>query len=119
MAFDGAVTYLLCRVYCERSINRRFPGDGDVYSAVRRHLFAALFLRRSAAGCHESLRAAVDAATKEEDKRYIRRNWVATAADWANFARCGHPLLQQMRSTNMVEAWHRALKHRFKAAMRQ
>ena len=44
---------------------------------------------------------------------------MVTTADWTNFTRYGHPLSLQMRPSNTLEVWPRALKHRLKFTMRQ
>lgn len=77
---------------------------------------AALYNRRTKIGCHESVEQAIKAAPPNK-KAYIQKEWLKTAADWANYARCHSALLLQVTDTNAVESWHSVLKLNCKAAM--
>ena len=114
-AFGDArdVTHLLCRVHVRRTLDRRWSPASKNHDTqqIRRHLKAALYARRTAEGCEESLCAA-RRHVKEEDRAYFDRNWWDTRAQWAHFARNLHSILLQVFSTNAVETWHSVLKAR-------
>lgn len=77
---------------------------------------AALYNRLTKTGCNESIELAIKAAPPNK-KAYIKKEWLKTAADWANYARCHSALLLQVTDTNAVESWHSVLKLNCKAAM--
>ena len=77
---------------------------------------AALYNRRTKTGYNESIEQAIKAALPNK-KAYIRKEWLKTAADWANYALCHSALLLQITDTNAVESWHSVLKLNCKAAM--
>jgi len=113
LAFQGLlasqleVTHLLCRVHSMRTLDRKLARGID--KEAKRHLVAALCNRKTSIGCDESINAAINAAPQDQ-KEYINKEWKATKAQWANYARMHSTLLLQVLTTNPVEAWHRALK---------
>lgn len=89
---ETEVTHLLCRVHSRRTIDKNLAGDNCKES--RKHLMAALYNRWTKIGCHESVEQAIKAAPPN-NKAYIQKEWLKTAADWANYARCHSALLLQ------------------------
>jgi len=71
--------------------------SGEQLRLVNEHLKAALFSRRIEVGYDESIQAALDSISdsikitrrkKQWDlKKYIREEWQAIKASWANYAR--------------------------------
>lgn len=94
LAGETEVDHLLCRVHCERTINRNLAGNKN--KACRNHLFAALCTRRTIPGCKESVLKSMETAPDEETRKYIRNNWYPTQAQWGNAYREHSPLLMQV-----------------------
>jgi hypothetical protein len=90
---EQEVTYLLCRVHSERTLNRKLPGK--VHKAALNHLIAAFKFRQTKAGCEESIEHAIKAAP-EKSRDYIRKEWFETRDAWANYARTHSCLLLQV-----------------------
>ena len=109
------VTHLLCKIHSRRTLMKKLPGKPNKKAVD--HVFAALYNRRTKAGCEESVQAAITSCPTEVGKRYLENEWLKTMPDWANYTRCHSTLLLQVPSTNVVESWHNALKHGVKAAM--
>ena len=95
-AFPGLIkgepeaTHLLCRVHSKRTLERNLKQKDKITMG---HLMAALKYCRTSMGCDNSLKSAVRAATTEKTKDYIRKEWMATNALWANYPRAHSPLL--------------------------
>jgi hypothetical protein len=109
---DGEVEvdHLLCMVHSERTLKRNFAGPK--YKKSLHHMIAALKYRRTKGGCMDSLQQALDALPEGdiEKERYINKEWVQTASQWANYAREHSTLLMQVKTTNSVESWHSVIK---------
>ena len=58
-------------------------------------MLAALCVRRSEAGCMESIEEALEVAN-EIDKAYIKNNWMNCTQLWARYVRDSVPLLAQV-----------------------
>lgn len=120
-AFGGLLTgemevdHLLCKVHSRRTIDRKLKGPQ--YQQIRNHLYAALYNRKTRPGCEESMQAAIQAASTDAMRKYLKKEWETTMNQWANYARCHSALLLQVSSTNIVESWHSALKRDVKLAM--
>ena len=78
------VTHLLCRTHSERTLNRKLVGPNC--KNAKKHLYDALYFRKTELGCDDSLKKAL-AAAPEEKRQYIDREWVQTKSKWANYAR--------------------------------
>jgi len=114
----GEVEHLLCQWHCKQTLNRQL--HGDVLTPANRHLQAALWSRRTEAGCDESIQAALDSipdgtTIKKKNKpwdpkRYIREEWQATKRRWGNYRRMQEQILMQVRTTGGNEGWHNQLK---------
>jgi hypothetical protein len=111
---EQEVTHLLCKVHSQRTIDKKLKGPA--FTTTRKHLAAALYHRRTRAGCEESIQAALRAVPRSR-YNYLEKGWWKTRADWANYARCHSSLLLQVPSTNSVESWHSSLKYGVKASM--
>lgn len=112
---EMGVTHLLCSVHSDRALQENLAGPACKTAA--KHLRAALYNRKTRAGCEESVAAVLGAAPKDK-KRYIEKEWLATMADWGHYARCHSAFLLQVPSTNVVESWHASIKHSVKSEMR-
>jgi hypothetical protein len=60
--------------------------------------------------CRELCGLAMGTAKDEETQKYIQTHWLETAEKWGMFARRHSPLLLQVVSTNVCEAWRQKLK---------
>ena len=101
------VTHLLCRTHSERTLNRKLVGPNC--KNAKKHLYDALYFRKTELGCDDSLKKAL-AAAPEEKRQYIDREWVQTKSKWANYARQHSCILLQCMTTNAVESWHASIK---------
>ena len=115
-AGEQEVTHLLCTKHSDATIVKKFPGPALL--PVARALRSALHQRRTRMGCEQSLAEALSAAPSKELRAYIQKEWVETAASWANYARTHSPLLLQVPTTNPLERFHSALKYGVKAAIK-
>jgi hypothetical protein len=99
---DGTqpVQHLLCTTHSERTLNRRFCGEGKV--KVRRCMFNALRTRRTMAGCRESVNHAIEACTSQKDKEYLRKEWLSNPEQWAMAARQHSCILLQVRLPSYI-----------------
>lgn len=104
---DNSVEHFLCRTHSERTLTRNLAGVQC--KEAKSHLYAALYLRHTEAGCEESILAAI-AAASENKKAYIRQEWWSTRTKWAYYARQHSCMLLQVMTTNAVESWHHLLK---------
>jgi hypothetical protein len=109
------VTHLLCTVHSERTLQRHFGSEAK--RPILKHLTTALYIRKTKAGCHDSIDAAIKACSQSKDKDYIEKEWRKTAPSWAMYARQHSSLLLQVRTTNPIESWHHSLKHAVKKDM--
>lgn len=113
LAFQGLivgemeVSHFLCRKHSERTLNRTLAGDKC--KKARKHLYDALYFRKTEPGCEDSISKALIAAPKEK-RDYIEREWLQTRAQWANYARQHSCILLQCMTTNVVESWHSSIK---------
>jgi MULE transposase domain len=115
---EGEVTHLLCRWHCKETLNRQLKGQE--LKEANKHLMAALFDRRSVAGCDESIQAALDSVPDDlvlkrngkdwYPKKYIEREWKNTKEKWANAYRVHEYILMQIGTTGANESWHLVLK---------
>ena len=101
------VSHFLCRTHSERTLNRKLAGAAC--RTAKRHLYDALYFRKTKMGCDDSLKKAMRSAP-EEKRQYIEREWVMTKQKWANYARQHSCLLLQCMTTNAVESWHASIK---------
>jgi hypothetical protein len=93
IAGEQEVTHLLCTVHSERTLQRSLAGQE--YTEARKHLLVAMRVRRTHAGCEESIRAAIKASPKAK-RAYIEKEWLTTCSQWAMFARQHSSLLIQV-----------------------
>lgn len=101
------VSHFLCRTHSERTMNRTLAGDAC--KEARRHLYSALYYRKTSMGCEDSINSAIQAAPANK-KTYLKREWLNNEHLWANYARQHSCLLLQNMTTNAVESWHSSLK---------
>lgn len=101
------VSHYLCRTHSERTLNRKLAGD--TCKIAKKHLYDALYFRKTEPGCDDSLNKALKAAPMEK-RSYIQREWVLTKQKWANYARQHSCLLLQCMTTNAVESRHASIK---------
>jgi hypothetical protein len=99
IAGEQEVTHLLCTVHSERALKRNLAGQE--YEEARKHLVVAMRVRRTHAGCEESIQAAIKACPKAK-KSYIEKEWLATCSQWAMFARQHSSLLLQVSYCNLI-----------------
>ena len=114
----GKVEHLFCKWHSKQTLDRQL--HGDLLAQANEHLKAALFNRRTEAGCLESIQLALDSIPdgtmikrKGKDwnpKQYIQREWLATREHWANYNREKEYILMQIGTTGANEGWHNALK---------
>ena len=71
------------------------------YKQALEHLLTAMRIRRTRAGCEESIQAAIKACPKAK-RAYIEKEWFATCPQWAIFARQHSSLLIQVCSSNII-----------------
>ena len=113
LAFRGLIdgemkiTNFLCRTHFERTLNRKL--GGTACRIAKKHLYDALYFRKTKSKCDDSLKKTLAAASSEK-RQYIKREWVATKFQWANYARQHSCLLLQCMTTNAVESWHASIK---------
>jgi len=103
IAGEQEVTHILCTVHSERTMRRTLAGSR--YEEVRKHLLVAMRVRRTQAGCMESVRAAIKASPKEKTA-YIEKEWLATCSQWAMYARQHSSLLIQVGQENLTMYLH-------------
>ena len=96
---EPEVTHLLCRVHSMRTLERNLKKKEKI---AMNHILVALKYRRTSIGCDDSLNAAIRTAITEKTKNYIRKEWVANKALWANYPRAHSPLLLQVSITNFA-----------------
>ena len=107
LAFDTRVEHFLCRTHSERTLTRNLARAQC--KEAKSHLYAALYLRHTEAGCEESILAAI-AAAPEHKQAYIKQEWWSTRKKWAYYASQHSCMLLQVMTTNAVEAWHYSLR---------
>ena len=105
---EQEVDHFLCRKHSERTLKMRLAGPA--YAKACKHLYSALYFRKTRMGCEESIQAAIDAAPNQEKRDYIYKEWWKTRHQWAYYARQHSCLLLQVPTTNPVEGWHSSLK---------
>jgi hypothetical protein len=64
------VSHLLCTVHSERTLQRHFGGESK--RPILKHLTTALYIRKTKAGCHDSIDAAIKACSQSKDKDLIK-----------------------------------------------
>lgn len=72
---------------------------------ILKHLQTALYIRHTEASYHDSIDAAIHACRGDTKKNnYIRREWKATSAQWAMYARqhSSLPVLLQVRTNYII-----------------
>ena len=84
------VQCLLCAVHSHRTLVKKLGK-----SPALKHMISALRMRRSEAGCLESIEAA-QAVANEKDRAYIEDNWKNCTGLWARYPRDSVPLLAQV-----------------------
>jgi hypothetical protein len=57
-------------------------------------------------GCEQLVQEAINKLPLEQNKNYVRRNWVNNMEKWAMYSRQHSPLLLQMTSTSPLESHH-------------
>ena len=62
-------------------------------------MFTAMFVRKTRVGCRESVIAAIESLSSQEDKQYLRKEWLSNIDSWALCAR------NQVTTTNNLESW--------------
>lgn len=67
------VSHFLCRIHSERTLNRTLVGDKC--KEARRHLYSALYYRKTSMGCEDSINLAIQAASTHK-KAYLKREWL-------------------------------------------
>lgn len=101
------VSHFLCRKHSERTLDQKLAGPKC--KKAKKHLYDALYYRKTGPGCEDSIKKAIDAAPKDK-RNYIEQEWYQTRAQWANYA-CQHScLLLQCMTTNAVKSWHASIK---------
>ena len=101
------VSHYFCRTHSERTLNKRLDGEGC--KITKKHLYDALYFRKTEPGCDDSLKKTMTSASMKK-RQYIQREWVMTKQKWANYARQHSCLLLQCMTTNAVESWHASIK---------
>ena len=101
------VSHYLCRTHSERTLNKKLADD--TCKIAKKHLYDALYFRKTQPDCDDSLNKAIKSAPAEK-RPYIQREWVLTKQKWANYARQHSCLLLQCMTTNVIESWHASLK---------
>lgn len=104
---ETEVSHFLCRTHSERTLNRKLSGPACL--AAKKHLYDALYFRKTEMGCDDSIKQAMKAAPINK-RAYIEREWAATKKQWAGYARQHSCLLLQCMTTNAVESWHASIK---------
>jgi hypothetical protein len=61
-------------------------------------------------GCEQLIHDAIAKLPLEQNKNYVRRNWMRNTKKWAMWSRQHSPLLLQTTSTSPVESYHAVLK---------
>ncbi len=113
LAFSGSiegeleVSHFLFCIYSERAMNRTLAGDAC--AEARGHLYRALYYRKTAIRCEDSINSAINAAPLSK-RAYLKREWLNNKKLWANYARQHSYVLLQNMTTNAVESWHSSLK---------
>jgi len=92
-----------CKWHSKQTLDRNL--HDDILNAANERLKAALFNRRSEAGCLESINAALNSipdgtliSRKKklwDPKKYIQNEWLATRRAWANYNRVHEYILMQ------------------------
>ena len=101
------VSHFLCRTHSERTLNRKLAGPQC--KTAKKHLYDALYFRKTEPGCDDSIAKAMQAAPANK-REYIEREWMQTKSQWANYARQHSCMLLQCMTTNAVESWHASIK---------
>ncbi len=98
------ISHFLCRTHSEQTMNRTLAGDAC--AEARSHLYRALYYRKTAMGCEDSINSAINAAPPSK-RAYLQREWLYNKKLWATYARQHSCVLLQNMT---VESWHSSLK---------
>ena len=101
------ISNFLCRTHSERTLNRKL--DETACKNAKKHLYDALYFRKTVMKCDEFLKKIIAAAPAEK-RQYIKREWAATKPKWTNYVRQHSCLLFQCMTINAVESWHASIK---------
>jgi hypothetical protein len=82
---DEPVGHLLCTKHASDTLSRRLSGENR--KKARDHMFTAMFVRKTRTGCRESVDAAINSLSSQEDKQYLRKEWLSNIDSWALCAR--------------------------------
>lgn len=123
LAFEGTgieTEHLLCTVHSMRTLIRRLGSHPE-----SRKLLTDAIYAKTETECLDLIEQSIKALrewntpnkeTRDTMEKYIRNQWLPRHRQWSMHARQHCRLLLQVRSTNVVEAWHRRLKSLFKFA---
>ena len=64
------VTHLLCKIHSRRTLMKKLPGKPNKKAVD--HVFAALYNRRTKAGCEESVQVVITSCPIKINKRYLK-----------------------------------------------
>lgn len=95
------VSHFSCRTHSERTLNRKL--SGVACKKAKKHLYDALYFRKTQMGCDDSIQQALKAAPTDKIRQYIEKEWMETKHQWAAYARQHSCLLLQCMTTNAVE----------------
>ena len=91
---DEPVGHLLCTKHASDTLDRKLSGNNR--KKARDHMFTAMFVRKTKAGCRESVTAAIESLSSQEDKQYLRKEWLSNIDSWALCARSHSCILLQL-----------------------
>lgn len=100
---DVAIFY--CTWHSRMALQRRLQTFGRGYDLMLQAMYKITRI-----GCDDLVREAIEKLPLEQNKNYIRRNWMNNTSKWAMWSRQHSPQLLQTTSTSPVESYHAVLK---------
>jgi hypothetical protein len=97
LAFDNedeCVGHLLCTKHSGNTLDRNLSGPNK--KEARKHMYTAMYTRKTRIGCQDSVQQAIDSLPSEKDKAYLRNNWYNSLDSWAMCVRSHSCILLQV-----------------------
>jgi hypothetical protein len=91
---DSPVGHLLCTKHSGATLDRQLSGSDR--KKARDHMYTAMLVRKTMAGCRESVLAAIDSLSSSKEKQYLRKEWLESVESWALCARSHSCILLQV-----------------------
>jgi len=99
------VAIFYCTWHSRKALERNLRSFGKGYDLMLQAMY-----KITRTGCEQLVTEAINKLPLDQNKKYIRRNWLKNTAKWAMWSRQHSPLLLQTTSTSPVESYHAVLK---------